>query len=109
MPSNKGFPYGLHYFPASNAPALLRKQAAVHRFRKVVSDLLAERSLLTFNEADKIAANIGKTQSQGFELTINTTNFNSKDFSWNITTAGKHFIGNDTGKYRANDPTDRTD
>ena len=48
-----------------------------------LSDLLAERSLLTFNEADKIAANIGKTQSQGFELTINTTNFNSKDFSWN--------------------------
>ena len=28
----------------------------------------------------KIAANIGKTQSQGFELTINTTNFNSKNF-----------------------------
>ena len=60
-----------------------RLNVTAEYFRKVVSDLLAERSLLTFNEADKIAANIGKTQSQGFELTINTTNFNSKDFSWN--------------------------
>ena len=60
-----------------------RLNVTAEYFRKVVSDLLAERSLLTFNEADKIAANIGKTQSQGFELTINTTNFNSKNFSWN--------------------------
>lgn len=52
-------------------------------FHKIVSDLLSERSLLTFHEVEKIAANIGKTQSQGFELTINTTNFNSKNFSWN--------------------------
>lgn len=52
-------------------------------FNKIVSDLLGERTLLTFNEVDKIYANIGKTQSQGFELTINTTNFKTKDFSWN--------------------------
>lgn len=26
---------------------------------------------------------MGKTQSQGFELTINTTNFKTKDFNWN--------------------------
>lgn len=42
-----------------------RLNVTAEYFRKVVSDLLAERSLLTFNEADKIAANIGKTQSQG--------------------------------------------
>lgn len=52
-------------------------------FNKVVSDLLSERPLLSFNEVDKIYANVGKTQSQGFELTINTTNFKTKDFSWN--------------------------
>lgn len=52
-------------------------------FNKVVSDLLNERPLLSFNEVKKIYANVGKTQSQGFELTINTTNFKTKDFSWN--------------------------
>ena len=60
-----------------------RVNVTVEYFNKVVSDLLSERSLLTFHEASNIAANIGKTQSQGFELTINTTNFNSKNFSWN--------------------------
>ena len=29
-----------------------------------------------------IKANVGKTQSQGFELTINTTNIRNKDFEW---------------------------
>lgn len=60
-----------------------RVNVTAEYFHKIVSDLLSERSLLTFNEAEKIAANIGKTQSQGFELTINTTNFSSKNFSWN--------------------------
>ena len=52
-------------------------------FHKVVSDLLSSRSVLSYNEVGSIAANIGKTQSQGFELTINTKNFDTKDFSWN--------------------------
>lgn len=52
-------------------------------FHKVVSDLLSERSLLGFQEVSTIAANIGETQSQGFELTINSTNFNTKNFGWN--------------------------
>ena len=60
-----------------------RVNVTAEYFNKIVSDLLSERTLLTFNEVDKIYANIGKTQSQGFELTINTTNFKTKDFSWN--------------------------
>lgn len=60
-----------------------RVNVTAEYFHKIVSDLLSERSLLTFNEVEKIAANIGKTQSQGFELTINTTNFSSKNFIWN--------------------------
>ncbi|MEY8488364.1 SusC/RagA family TonB-linked outer membrane protein [uncultured Parabacteroides sp.] len=52
-------------------------------FYKVVSDLLDYRSLLSYQEVDKIAANIGETQSTGFELTINTRNFQQKDFTWN--------------------------
>lgn len=52
-------------------------------FRKIVSGLLSTRSLMSFNEVSTIAANIGKTQSQGLELTVNSTNFSTKDFSWN--------------------------
>ncbi len=51
-------------------------------YNKVVSDLLATRSLMSFQEVTSIAANIGKTQSQGFELTINTVNVNTGKFNW---------------------------
>ena len=34
-------------------------------FHKVISDLLNERTLLSYNEVNKIIANVGKTQSQG--------------------------------------------
>ena len=60
-----------------------RLNVTAEYFHKVVSDLLSERSLLSFQEVSTIAANIGETQSQGFELTVNSTNFNTKDFSWN--------------------------
>lgn len=52
-------------------------------FSKVVSDLLSERSLLSYHEVGKIAANVGKTQSKGFELTINSKNVQTRDFNWN--------------------------
>ncbi|WP_456087329.1 TonB-dependent receptor [Parabacteroides sp.] len=51
-------------------------------FHKVVSDLLDKRSLLAHQEVGSIAANIGKTQSSGFELTLNTHNIETRDFSW---------------------------
>lgn len=51
-------------------------------YNKVVSDLLATRSLMSFQEVTSIAANIGKTQSQGFELTVNTVNVNTGKFNW---------------------------
>ena len=60
-----------------------RLDVTAEYFHKVVSDLLSERSLLGFQEVSTIAANIGETQSQGFELTINSTNFNTKNFGWN--------------------------
>lgn len=60
-----------------------RLNVTAEYFHKVVSDLLSERSLLGFQEVSTIAANIGETQSQGFELTINSTNFNTKNLGWN--------------------------
>lgn len=51
-------------------------------YNKTVSDLLSMRSLLSFQEVTSVAANIGKTQSQGFELTVNTVNINTSKFNW---------------------------
>lgn len=59
-----------------------RLNVTAEYYNKTVSDLLATQSLLSFQEVGSIAANIGKTQSQGFELTINTVNFNTSKFNW---------------------------
>ncbi|MBO4942892.1 MAG: TonB-dependent receptor [Muribaculaceae bacterium] len=51
-------------------------------FRRVISDLLSQRSLMSFNPISSIADNIGKTQSQGVELTLNTINISTPDLMW---------------------------
>ena len=38
-------------------------------YDRVISDLLSTKSLPSYNEIGSIAANVGKTQGQGFELT----------------------------------------
>lgn len=59
-----------------------RLNVTAEYYHKVVSDLLNERTLLSYNEVNKIIANVGKTQSQGFELTVNSTNVRNKEFEW---------------------------
>lgn len=54
-------------------------------FHRVVSDLLNTQNLMSYYEVSSIMANVGETQSNGFELTINTENINTKDFDWNTT------------------------
>lgn len=56
----------------------------VEYFYKVVFDLFSFCSVFLYNEVGLIVVNIGKMQSQGFELIINIKNFDIKDFSWNI-------------------------
>lgn len=51
-------------------------------YSRVIPDLLNTRSLLSYNEVSSIMANIGSTQSKGFELTINSQNIQTKKFSW---------------------------
>lgn len=52
-------------------------------YNRVVSDLLVtEKSLPFYNEITSIAANIGKTQGQGFELTLNTVNIKNRELEW---------------------------
>lgn len=59
-----------------------RLNVTAEYFNKEVDGQLSERNLLSYHEVDKIAANIGKTKSTGFELTVNTRNIETRDFSW---------------------------
>lgn len=51
-------------------------------YHRVISDLLNTRNLMSYNELTSIMANVGSTQSKGFELTINSKNIVLPDFTW---------------------------
>ncbi|MDR1503158.1 MAG: TonB-dependent receptor, partial [Prevotella sp.] len=52
-------------------------------YDRVISDLLVtNKKLPSYNEVTTLAANIGSTQSQGIELTLNTVNIKNSDFVW---------------------------
>jgi len=51
-------------------------------FTRQVIDLINTRSLQSYNEVTSIKWNVGKTQSKGFELTLNTQNIRNRDFDW---------------------------
>ena len=51
-------------------------------FNRQISDLLNWRDLQRLQIVSSIADNIGKTRSQGMEITLNTVNFDRKDFTW---------------------------
>jgi TonB-linked SusC/RagA family outer membrane protein len=54
-------------------------------YDRVVSDLLTIKPINSHNELGNVWANIGKTQSKGIELTLNTVNIDNPDFKWNST------------------------
>ena len=56
--------------------------ASVEFYHRVISDLLNYRPLNYYHDISQVMANIGKTQSTGLELTINTTNVQTRDFKW---------------------------
>jgi TonB-linked SusC/RagA family outer membrane protein len=58
---------------------------SVEVFNNVISDLLATKTLNSYQQINSIIANVGKTQSKGFEVTINTRNIQTKDFQWRTT------------------------
>lgn len=52
-------------------------------YDRVISDLLVpDKRLPSYNEVTSIAANVGSTQSQGIELTLNTVNIKNHDLVW---------------------------
>ncbi len=56
--------------------------ASVEFYHRVISDLLNYKPLNYYHDISQVMANIGKTQSTGLELTINTTNIQTRDFKW---------------------------
>lgn len=54
-------------------------------FDREISDLLTEKPINAYNEVNTVWANVGKTQSNGVELTLNTQNVKSQDFQWSST------------------------
>lgn len=67
-----------------------RISGSVELYNKIISDLLAIKRLNSYHEMDSVAANIGETQSKGFEITLNLRILQQKDLEWRaILTASK--------------------
>ena len=64
---------------------------SIDYFHRVISNLLNYRTLPSYLEINTVAANIGKTQSDGMELTLNTVNIDNKTFSWNTTFTASYY------------------
>jgi TonB-linked SusC/RagA family outer membrane protein len=52
-------------------------------YRKRTYDLLLNTPIAPGSGFTNIVSNVGKTQNQGFEITLNTINVKNKSFSWN--------------------------
>ncbi|MDN5205694.1 TonB-dependent receptor [Fulvivirgaceae bacterium BMA10] len=59
-----------------------RLQGTFEYFSKEVSDLLATRDLAAFLPINRVAANIGITESKGWELSLNSVNIDNGSFKW---------------------------
>ncbi len=62
-----------------------RLGGSIDVYEKSTSDLLIKRSLPTVIGFDDVMANLGEVQNRGLEVTVNSTNINSKNFSWRTT------------------------
>lgn len=70
-------------------------------YRRTISDLLATKPLNSYHEINAIVANIGETESKGFELTATTHNIKSTEFQWKSIFTFSKF--KDNWKKRADD------
>jgi TonB-linked SusC/RagA family outer membrane protein len=59
-----------------------RLSGSFELFSRVISDLLAMKPINSYNEINEVMANVGETQSKGFELSLTTYNMNKNDFEW---------------------------
>lgn len=76
-----------------------RITGSVELYQRVVSDLLNYKPLNSYQEVKQIMANVGKTQSRGVEITLNSRNIITNNFfgkpHWlilNMKTGGKSVL-----------------
>jgi len=62
-----------------------RVSGSVEVYQRVISDLLQEKNINSYNEVNKVWANIGSTQTKGVEVTVSTVNIDRPDFKWRTT------------------------
>lgn len=78
-----------------------RISGSMELYQRVISDLLASKPINSYNEINSVMANVGETESKGFEFTLVTENIQKKDFQWKTMFTISHF--KDNWKERAND------
>ncbi|TDO73263.1 TonB-linked SusC/RagA family outer membrane protein [Flavobacterium chryseum] len=71
-----------------------RVSGSVEVYERVISDLLQEKNINSYNEVNKVWANIGSTQTKGVEVTISTVNIDRPDFQWKTTFSYSHYKTN---------------
>jgi TonB-linked SusC/RagA family outer membrane protein len=54
-------------------------------YHRIISNLLHYKDINSYQVLPYVASNMGKTQSKGFEATINIKNISRQDFSWSTT------------------------
>ncbi|MBE6288081.1 MAG: TonB-dependent receptor [Mediterranea massiliensis] len=54
-------------------------------FKNFTNGLIFNVSLPSVSGVTRTSANVGKTENQGFDLTLNTLNIDTKDFTWSST------------------------
>ena len=60
-----------------------RLGGTVELYQRTISDLLNTRTLNTYQPVPTVISNIGKTRSRGLEVTLNSRNIATTNFSWN--------------------------
>lgn len=59
-----------------------RLTGSIEYYQKTISDLLSARTMGTYYPVSTVADNLGKTQSRGFEVTLNSVNIRNKNLTW---------------------------
>lgn len=61
-------------------------------YRRTIRDMITYNNLMYYFPVSQVIANGGKTLGTGIELTVNTTNIESRNFHWNTTFTYTHSV-----------------
>ncbi len=71
-----------------------RINGSLEIYQRVISDLLAWKPINSYHEINGVMANVGETQSQGFEFTVITHNVKQDNFQWKTLATFSRFKDN---------------